>query len=136
AAVAIAPRLSQLDAAQFAFFSAHLGEETAPLERLAAARVLATVPLQADQLLALAQGLSRVGPLAAPLLLKAFAGSKEDQVGQALVEALTGSEVVASLPPDELAGVFRNFSPHVQSAARPLLQRIGVDLAAQQARLA
>jgi len=133
---ALAPRLDSLANERFDLLTSQLGADLPPLQQIAAARVLADVALSESQLLKLAGQLTESGPLATPVLLRAFASSEQESIGLALVAALKTSPAATSLAPDELAGLLRKYPPSVQESARELLERLGADLEKQQARLA
>jgi len=56
-------------------------------------------------------------------------------VGLALVAALDKSLALTSLPADELARLLNKYPEGTRTAAEPLLEKLGADLEAQQARL-
>ncbi|MGH7128403.1 MAG: c-type cytochrome, partial [Planctomycetaceae bacterium] len=131
----IAPRMKTLTPELFNFLIAQLDADVASLDRLSAARALADAPLSGEQLLGLAARFDTAGPLALPVLLRAFERSQDARVGRALVDALHESPAAANLSADELSRILQNYPPDVQSAAAPLLKRLGIDLAARQTRL-
>lgn len=136
ALAAVASRLKSLDGALFGFLLNQLSETAPPLLRLATARALADARLSGRQLIRLAASFDRAGPLAVPIVLRAFHQSSDAEVGRALVAALNQSASSTSVSPDELGALLRNYPSPVQENAAALLKRLGVDLAAQQARLA
>jgi putative heme-binding domain-containing protein len=135
AILALSDRLTSVQESQLLFLLARLDEDVAPLERLAAARALAAVPLDDRQLTRLAGELNRAGPLALPVLLRAFARSKNEAVGIVLVDTLNKSDAATNLSADELASILGGYPTNVQSKANSLLKRLGVDLEQQRARM-
>jgi putative heme-binding domain-containing protein len=136
ALAALGPRMNGVADEQFQSLRKLLAKDAATADKMAAARALAVMPLDGDQLEALASDLDAAGPLVASTLLKAFERSKDDNVGVALVGALRQSSVAETLSPDELSAIVRRYSPMVQQLALPLIKKLGIDPAAQQARLA
>ena len=105
------------------------------LNRLAAARVLSSVPLSDAQLLKLANHLQKGGPLTLPLLFNAFAQSKSADVGNTLVESLSGVPV-SSLSLDEVQRVLQSYPKAVTQNATALITRLKEKDQQQQQRLA
>lgn len=137
AVVALGNQPEPLDDGVFAMLQVVLQSAATPPDvQAAVGRALGNGPLSAGQLQVLARMLDNAGPLALPVLIKAFGRSTDAAVGQALVAALAKSEAATSVSPDELAGVLRKYPDSVHDAARPLFQKLGVDPAAQVARLA
>jgi len=134
--VALGDRFKSADPALFAFLNSQLNEDVPPLLRLSAARAISELPLSEQSLLHLAKSLDAAGPLAVPVLLRAFSKSKQATVGTALVTALQSSPAAENLSPDELAKLLSQFPDSVQKQAAPLLKRLGVDVEKQKARLA
>ncbi|MFN0195328.1 MAG: PVC-type heme-binding CxxCH protein [Planctomycetaceae bacterium] len=136
ALAAVATRSTSVAADQFAFLVGQFREETPPFVQISAARALSDLPLDTAQLKELTNLLDRAGPLALPLLLKAFSHSDLEEVGMSLVTALEKSNVSETLAAEELAGILRKYPAPVQSAAEGLLKKLGGDLAAQREQLA
>jgi putative heme-binding domain-containing protein len=131
-----APRLKSFDQVQFSLLVKHLTPETSPLLLLAAARGLADAPLTVSQLRDLTGSLAKAGPLALPVLLRAFARSDDAVVGMGFVRAINESPAVENLSAEELATLLRKYPSSVQKEAGPLLARLGgSSLEQQQARL-
>ena len=65
--IALAPRLASVDRKLFDFVTGRFAENVAPLDRLAAARALAELPLTDKQLMQLAGRLDSAGPMAVPV---------------------------------------------------------------------
>ena len=136
ALAAVSSRLKSFDDAQFSLLTANLKLETSPLLLLAAARGLADAPLSVSQLRELTGSLSTAGPLALPVLLRAFTRADDTVVGLGFVKALNESPAVENLSAEELAGILRKYPSSVQKEAGPLLARLGgSSLEQQQARL-
>ncbi|MEQ8852837.1 PVC-type heme-binding CxxCH protein [Gimesia sp.] len=128
-------QLKSVEAEPFDFLIARMSEEYPPLDRLAAARALAGLPLSAGQLIQLSKQLDAPGPLALPVLLRAYTKSNAEPVGLALINALNASSAATNLSADELASLLKKYPEPVQKAADPLLKKLGVDLAQQKAHL-
>ena len=128
-------QLKSVEAEPFDFLIARMNEEYPPLDRLAAARALAGLPLSEGQLIQLSKQLDAPGPLALPVLLRAYTKSNAEPAGMALINALNASSAATNLSADELASLLKKYPEPVQKAADPLLKKLGVDLAQQKAHL-
>lgn len=128
-------QLKSVEAEPFDFLIARMSEEYPPLDRLGAARALAGLPLSEGQLIQLSKQLDAPGPLALPVLLRAYTKSIAEPVGLALINALNASSAATNLSADELASLLKKYPEPVQKAADPLLKKLGVDLAQQKAHL-
>src|SRR5207247_9127573 len=102
--------------------------------RSAAATVLARTKLNAEELVALTESLKSAGPLEMPKLLTAFEKSSDETLGLKLVSALNQAKV-SGLRVDLGKPLLTNFPATVQEAGEPLLHRLNVDAARQQAHL-
>jgi putative membrane-bound dehydrogenase-like protein len=136
AAAAVAPRLSRVEPAVFAFLKKQLREEIPPLVRVAAAEALGNTKLEQGQLRTLAACLPGAGPLEMPHLVAAFQRSNDPAVGKELVAALAKSPGLSGLTADALRQTLRPYPAAVREGARPLLKRLDGDTAGQKARLA
>lgn len=132
---AVGGYLKSIDQITFDFLMSRMNEEYPPLDRLAAARALSALPHSAEQLIQLSKQLEAPGPLALPVLLRAYAKSVDESVGQALIAGLNASSAATNLSADELASLLQKYPESVQQAATPLLKKLGVDLAEQKAHL-
>tara|TARA_R100001132_G_scaffold27461_1_gene33817 strand:+ start:5750 stop:8893 length:3144 start_codon:yes stop_codon:yes gene_type:complete len=132
---AVGGHLKSIDQITFDFLMSRMNEEYPPLDRLAAARALSALPHSAEQLIQLSKQLEAPGPLALPVLLRAYAKSVDESVGQALITGLNSSSAATNLSADELASLLQKYPESVQQAATPLLKKLGVDLAEQKAHL-
>ncbi|MGV3532507.1 MAG: hypothetical protein ACO1QR_09060, partial [Chthoniobacteraceae bacterium] len=99
-----------------------------------AAPILSRSRLNVAQQLQLAPLVGVAGILERPLLLKAFAGSKDASVGTALLEGLTVGSILSSLPRDAVVDAFAAFPADLreklaaaQSAGIPPDQRARLD---------
>ena len=102
----------------FALLVEQLGESAEPLSRLAAARTLAASSLTAEQLTRLARSVTAANPMALRLVLPAFAGSSDLQVGTVLIDALKRSASVESLATSELDRALKGYPLAVRERAR------------------
>jgi putative heme-binding domain-containing protein len=133
---AVAPRLRMLDDQDFALLVGQLKVETPPLLLLAAARGLSEAPLGNRKLHELSRALPDTGPLALPILLRAYQQTDDETTGLGLVAALNQSPAVENLSADELAGILRKFPESVQKGAAGLFKRLGgSSLEEQKAKL-
>ncbi|WP_299465526.1 PVC-type heme-binding CxxCH protein [uncultured Gimesia sp.] len=132
---AVGSQLHKVDQSTFDFLMSRMNEDYPPLDRLAAARALSGLPHSGEQLIQLSQQLDAPGPLALPVLLRAYAKSTDEAVGLALITGLNGSSAATNLSADELASLLQKYPESVQQAAGPLLKKLGVDLAQQKAHL-
>ncbi|MCH9652616.1 MAG: HEAT repeat domain-containing protein [Planctomycetes bacterium] len=132
---AIGSKLDQVDQGTFDFVMSRMNEDYPPLDRLAAARALAGLPHSNSQLTQLSQQLDAPGPLALPVLLRAYSKGTDEAVGLALIKGLNSSSAATNLSADELASLLKKYPESVQKAASPLLKKLGVDLAQQKAHL-
>lgn len=110
-------------------------DEISSDEKAAIGRALGNGPLSESQLQKLTTAFATAGPLAVPVLIKAYARSTDADLGRALIAALLQSDAATSIAPDELAGILRKYPDEVRAAAQPLYAKLGIDPAAQQARL-
>src|SRR5262249_21358354 len=107
-----------------------------PLLLLTAARGLAAAPLGEAQLRELSKSLPTVGPLALPILLRAFGQTTEEAIGLALVAALHKSSAAENLSVEELSGILGKYPARVQKEGEALVKRLGGgSLAEQKSRL-
>lgn len=136
ALTAIGPRLKAMDDQRFAFLITQLEKDRDSSLKLAGARAIAATPLSSQQLEELTKHFDAAGPLVISTLLKAFERSNDDAVGAALVSGLRKSSIAESLSGDEVSALIRRYSGMVHQLALPLIKQLGVDVEAQQARLA
>ena len=117
----------------FDFLRASLEHSRPAGQRMTAASVMERARLDRAQLLALAETLRGSGPLELPRLLAPFERSSDDEVGLALIEALTTAEARASVRPDALRTRLARYSPVVQQRGEALLATLA-EATAKQAR--
>jgi putative heme-binding domain-containing protein len=117
------------------FISDRLNADQPVAARLDAARLLAMLPLNDEQRIGLAGRLAQADAMVLSTLLRAFERGESEPVGLALVKSLQSGGGAANLPPDELARLIGRYPPAVTQAARPLMSKLGVDPAAQKAKL-
>ncbi len=120
----IAARQRPLAPDAFALLAAHLSEKTEPLLRVATARALGASNLDARQLTELAAQMATAGPMVVPLAAPAFGRSRDAAVGLALVNALRRSPGAEALAADDLDRLLAGYPAEVQTAARPLRERL------------
>jgi len=97
------------DAAEFAFVLAQLQAGTP-----AAAPLLAKARLTSAQHLQLAPLVGTAGILERPPLLKAFTGSKDADVGRALLRSISPASILPNLPRESLTEAFAAFPEDVR----------------------
>ena len=131
----IARRIDSMTGTEFEFLVSRLDEQFTPLSRLTAAQALADGPLNHAQLQQLSKTFDTAGPLAIPVLVRAFGRSREEGIGLALVGALGNSSAGSNVSAEELARLLSKYPESVQLAGRGLLAQLGVDLEAKKARL-
>lgn len=116
-----------------------------PLDRLAAAESLGSANLNEAQLSAVARLTGQAGPLALPLLVRAFESASQRhgvresanvQLGLQLVSGLLESPGTTALPLKRVQGILKRYPPAVLAAAKPLMARWHTDTKVQRARLA
>lgn len=125
-----------LNAAAFGLLAEQLGEETAAMERVAAAEALSLAALDKPQFLEVARLAATAGPLELRPLVRAFQKSHDAEAGVALVHALAGSAALTSLTASGLAEVLADYPGDVRDAAQPLLDRLQAVVLEQRGRLA
>jgi putative membrane-bound dehydrogenase-like protein len=133
---AAAPALKSMDSPLFSFLLAHLDPDAAPLPRLGASRILGRVPLETDQLLALAGAVRESGAMVLPQLLSAFERSRDPTVGAALVAALGKAPGRSALTIPALERALQNYPPGVRQRADPVIRLLYRDHSEQAERLA
>lgn len=135
-ALAAQPKgLAQVSPTLLAFLQEQVKTDQPVSQRTLAAEVLSQAKLSPEQLLDLTQTLKTAGPMEADRLLEAFAQSKNDKVGHALVDALKASKVKAALRTDKLKTTLGKYSADVQKQAEELFASLKTNSAEQKARL-
>ncbi|MCI0464120.1 MAG: HEAT repeat domain-containing protein, partial [Gemmataceae bacterium] len=122
----LAGRPRQLEPRSFTLLVGHLAEKTEPLLRVAAARTLGASTLNSRQLQDLAEHVAGAGPMLVPLLVPAFAKSRDAEVGLALVNALKRSAGAEALTPDDFDMLLKGYPAEVQTAAAPLREKLAI----------
>jgi putative membrane-bound dehydrogenase-like protein len=103
--------------------------------RANAAFVVERATLGATELAAVASALATAGPLETPRLLAAFARSKDDLAGRAMIAALGKSPARGSVRPETLRSVLAGYSDPVRAEAASLLRTLEAANAGQAQRL-
>jgi len=129
------PRLTEVEPGLFDFVLTRLQPSLPALDRLAAASALGPAKLSDAQLERLTEVLAAAGALEVPHLAAPFERSKSPEVGKKFLAALDKSPGFTSLSGDALRKLLLGFPPEIQQAAKPLLARLEVDSAQQQAKL-
>jgi putative heme-binding domain-containing protein len=135
ALAAVSGGLPSVAADLFELLNSNLSPTKPATTRLAAATVLENATLDRAQLLTLAEQLKTSGPLELPHLLRPFDRGADDEVGGALVGALSEASAKASVRPDVLRPRLANYSPAVQQRGEALLASLSEDTVAQLRKL-
>ena len=107
-----------------------------PVEsRAAAARVLATVSLENEQLMDLASLLPEIGPMELPRVVEAFGQSRDGELGVRLLSGLSQAKGLANLRADILQAAVAGYPPEVRSALDALIEGGVAGLQGQMDRL-
>jgi putative membrane-bound dehydrogenase-like protein len=135
ALAAVPGGLTQVDEPLLSFLLAHLGPDLPIPTRAAATDVISHAKLNSKQLIALAAGLKKVGPMEMDRLLEPFAQSTDETVGRALLNALKESEARASVRIDAIKQRLAKYPASVQKHAEELYSLLDVDHEKQKAHL-
>jgi putative membrane-bound dehydrogenase-like protein len=135
ALAAIPGGLPAIQPANFTLLCASLNKECLPATRARAADILSRAKLTSDQLVALTESMSTIGPMEIDRVLEAFAQSQDERVGRALLAALTASPARAALRVETLKPRLAKFGAPVQALAQELYAALDVDTNAQRAKL-
>ncbi|GEM_PF-2497392 len=135
AIAALAPRLFPVDPHLLELVRSNLTLPNPPMERLNAARTLASLRLSDMQMLSVAKSVGEADALVLPTLLRSFLHTSNDAAGLSLVIALGKTPAASSLSPDEAGRVLSHFSVGVRTAAKQMLEPLGVDLEKRQKHL-
>jgi putative membrane-bound dehydrogenase-like protein len=135
ALAAVPGGLTDLKPELFAFLRQCLDKEQPVVSRALAADVLSRARLSADQLIALARALKTTAPMEVNRLLDAFTQTTDEQVGLALLAALSEPEVRPSVRPAAIKPCLEKYSPAVHQEAEKLYAILDVDLSKQRAKL-
>jgi putative heme-binding domain-containing protein len=103
--------------------------------RSTAAALLEKSTLDRSQLMSLTSSLSNAGPLELPRLLRAYAGSNEEAIGLAMINALKQSKVKTSVRGDALRPVLSKYPESVRKEGDALLESLTLDTTNQLRRL-
>lgn len=135
AILASASTMKKVNQDLFEFLSGQLDEDQEPLHRLEAAKAMASLPLNDQQLNVLVEQVRTADLLTLPLLLRAYEKSESETVGQNLLKGLSGSDAFDSLPHQQLYKLLEKYPPSVQAEGRKLLVRLGVNPELQKKKL-
>jgi putative heme-binding domain-containing protein len=120
---------------QFQFLYSQLRPENAPGIRGLAADVLGRAKLTNEQFIHLASAFETIGALEVDRILDAFAQSKDEQVGTALLDALSKSPIRSSLRVNAIKQAIAKYPASVQKKAELLYAEIDTDHVKQVAHL-
>ncbi len=99
-------------------------------EKVLATEALARAKLATDQLLALTKVIAHAGPIELDRLLPLFGQNNTDDVGQALLDALSQNPARQSFRPDLIRPAFASLSATLKEAVEKLLAELHQDAAA------
>tara|TARA_R110002049_G_scaffold4601_6_gene32864 strand:- start:44765 stop:47935 length:3171 start_codon:yes stop_codon:yes gene_type:complete len=131
----VAPRLRKVPDALLAWAISQLDPDQDSIERIAAARTIATLQLNHEQLKQVGDQVSKADAFIVSSLLNAFTRFRDETTGDLLVESINQRNDFDSLPAEQLAGLIRRFPAQTQKNASSILAKIGVDLEQQQRRM-
>ena len=132
----IADNGSPLTADLYDLLVARCKSDVGAVERLTAARALGKARLDPNQLTRLAGVVEQAGALELSPLIAAFEQTDDARIGTHLVNTLSKSPGLTSLPAARLASLLEKYPDSVRSTAAPLLEQLEVDKSEQAARLA
>ena len=132
---AVRERVKNINTDQFEFVAKHVDGTLAVTTRATAVEILATAQLDSEQLKLLAGLLMQVSPLDINRLLAAFARSRDEQVGLALVESLKRSPARSALDLETLKPKLAKYPSSVHQRASELYNLIEAETAEQRAQL-
>jgi len=135
ALAALPDGLAMVEGPLFDFLGDRLKSDRPVTERGLAAETLSRAKLNPKQLLALAQSLKTTSPMEADRLLEAFAQSGDEEVGQAILEALKVPAARAGMRPESVRPRLAKYSPTLRKQVEALFASLGEDAAKQKARL-
>jgi putative membrane-bound dehydrogenase-like protein len=94
--------------------------------RISASQVIGRAKLTHDQLITVAQGtLAKVDSLVLPNLLNAYNGQKDEQVGEAMVNAVLKSQTrLGEADAKRLADILQSYPADVRASAKPIMARV------------
>jgi putative heme-binding domain-containing protein len=122
---------------EFTMAFSYLGDKNESPIRQMSARLISNAKLTDDQLLKLAEEqLAKTDVYLLPNLISAFKNNKSEQVGSALVTALSASpDRLDNVSEEELKGLLNAYSQKVKSSANPLLTKLAEKNAGRLAEL-
>ncbi len=131
-----APKGAAVNDQVFTLLSGQLQPSKPAPVRTEAAKLLAGAALSTEQLLALAKLLPQCGPVELPVIISAFARSKEAGVGQALVTGLRSANGLNNVKLADLSKLLRAYPEPVLGEANKLLAELEQQVKEQAGRLA
>ncbi len=135
AMAAVPGGLGAVNATLFEFVRKNLAPDAQVSVRLAAADVLSKAQLDDGQLLALAGDVRSAGPLEIERLVAPFAGSKNDEVGRAVIAALAASTALPNVRAETLKDVFKGYEPAVQEQTQTLYDLLAASAAKRKNKI-
>ena len=135
AAAAIARRPEKLSDEMLGGLLAMLNGNVDSVDRLAAAQAIGGASLSKSQLARLAGFVRVADPLELPGLLRAFEGNSDQAIGLRLVDSLMAAEDLGNVSSQQLVRLIRSYPDTVTDRAKPLLDKVSADAAAEADRL-
>jgi len=132
----VAERFKAIDAPSYQFLKRQVISAESPFVRLRAASALAGSPLNEPQLIDLAKHFTEFGPLAIPVVVRAYAQSHCERVGRELVTALGNPQVASSLSTNAIVQLLDSYPATVRTAASGMLKRQTARIEQRAVRLA
>jgi len=132
---AVRKRVDAINVDQFEFVVGQVADSLPIKTRATAVQILATVRLDAKQLIRLAERLRTVSPLDINRLLAAFGRSRDEQVGLALVESLKRSPARSALDLKTFKPQLAKYPSLVQTRANELYNLLEAETAEQRTKL-
>jgi putative heme-binding domain-containing protein len=127
AAVALLRHAQKVPGDVFELLCQECSDNVDAVNRLASAQALGSAHLSDEQRLRLTQLVAAAGPIELPALLGAFDGDSNAQIGEQLIRSLEDNSELDALPAGRLEPALRAYPAAVQSAAAPLLKKLGAN---------
>ena len=119
----------------FELLAAQCRAENPPVTRLAAAGVIGSAKVNAQQRDRVVELVAQAGPLEMPSLVRTFENADSGSIDGKLIQALEKSPGISALPGDRLVKLLEKVPAEIRSEADALLRKCHVDLGSQRKRL-
>jgi putative membrane-bound dehydrogenase-like protein len=134
-ALSCVPLVKSMPDDLFTFLASQLAPSAPVARRSLAADIVGRSVLSTEQLTTLAEAIRSAGPLEVNKLLRAFARSRDEALGQKLIAALTEAKALRSLRAETLRPLGMQFGPKVAQEFQRLASTLNPDAGEQQAKL-